>query len=465
MTVNQFSSIKRNHHIFVSFLILLFCSLPVQHRFKRIFRSLFHSLVPNDLLIPSYFSKSIYFYLADPLLLLFLVCFFYYRRPSVRSLLWEGPTKFLSLLFITGLVSIAFSQAGHYPLQYIRLAQLFSVFLLFGVLVNKASLLDIPEVIKAIAWILLGIGCLETGMAIVQYFTQGVIGLHFLGEIHPSRFPFPSAGSSLYWGGAPLDSSTLYRACGTFSHPNILGTFLFCSILATSYLYLREAKKIISALLLSLLSLQVLALFTSFSRSALLGLGTGCLFFFIILFKKKQRIKRLSLLLLVWVFSCLGSGAFLSPALLSRGGILNYEGVVREADLERIAYAQVAIKMIKQYPLLGVGFNNFQLYSQQMTTSGLHSKVHNIYLLIASEMGLIGFGLFFLFLFYILRSAFKGLFSTSLLFEEKIFSLSAFLGLLLIGSCDFFIFSLPAASILFFSVAALLYTSASRSRG
>ena len=75
-----------------------------------------------------------------------------------------------------------------------------------------------------------------------------------------------------------------------------------------------------------------------------------------------------------------------------------------------------SFRMIKAYPLVGVGFNNYTNVMQQYTPPNLAYTwiylVHNNYMLIWSEIGTIGFIIYILFIFYIYRNI---LFSLKLL--------------------------------------------------
>ena len=137
------------------------------------------------------------------------------------------------------------------------------------------------------------------------------------------------------------------------------------------------------------------------------------------------------------------------------------------ADSERVQYMNMAFEMIQEYPFLGVGFNNFQLYSEptQEAFPGyfFHSKVHNVYLLIASEIGLIGGVFFLLFLWVILKTAWltalarsnnSHLYSNN---QEMFFLLATFSGIMLIGVFDFYLIHTPHGRMLFFGFAAFLY--------
>jgi O-antigen ligase len=224
-------------------------------------------------------------------------------------------------------------------------------------------------------------------------------------------------------------------------------------------------------LLIGIVFLQLFTLYIVFSRSAILAFVLsasiwGCLQFKEIVKHKGFRspsFRRFSMLFSAIMISCLACIGIFYSQLTARGGIINYNAVTIYADSERIQYFRMAIDMIKEHPFLGVGFNNFQLFEDPIQPSCpghlFFSKVHNIYLLIASEMGLLSAGLFLLFIFSILKKSRQPALPLKDS-QERIFLLSVFLGLLFIGACDFYLLHTPHGRILFFGFAALLYSVA-----
>ena len=287
------------------------------------------------------------------------------------------------------------------------------------------------------------------------------------------HFPFHNPGKHRWFFDKSPSCESLYRASGTFTHPNILGGFLFCSLLASFYLFMkaipRSGYKSRLVFLTLTIFLQVFTLYIAFSRSAILALVLAVLIWGFLQCKgiiKNKSFRSLTFYRFAILASAILSSAVICiamfyPQLIARGGIINYNAVTTYADSERIQYLKMAVDMIKEHPLLGIGFNNFQLYEapNQAGYPGhiFFSKVHNIYLLIASEMGLIGALLFSLFIFSILKKSWKGIWQDPG-FQEKIFLLSVFCGLLFIGACDFYLLHTPHGRILFFGFAALLYS-------
>ncbi len=140
-----------------------------------------------------------------------------------------------------------------------------------------------------------------------------------------------------------------------------------------------------------------------------------------------------------------------SAQIFARGGIVNYTSHVQMADQERVTYQKAAIAMEKEHPWLGVGFNNFQFHIEKYTgPTGLIYKVHNIFLLILAETGILGAACFLLFLGDLLVKLFKA--PKSL--ERSLF-ISLLLGLILIGGCDMYLLENAKLRIVFFSILGL----------
>lgn len=457
-------------------LLLLFALIPFQRRFHGVIDSFSRKLTLPDFPLPPFFSKHIHLYIADPLILIVALLLLFRFKTPWREFFFQGPSKYLTLLFFAALASLLFSITATYSLQYFLLIQFSLVFLFFNSLCSAHHAIDLPKFIKSCAWVILLISCFQCLVGLGQYFCQSSIGLKFLGEIDISHFPFANPGKRR-WLLDKLIPSThssafLCRSSGTLTHPNVLGGLLFCSLMASYYLWMIEESRRKRLVILLTVPLQIFTLYTAYSRSALLALLFSTLFWCFLQIKRTASTqgfgsvgwKRYAILFST-VFAGLiaGVGLFYSQ-ISARGGIFNYNEVTKLADSERIHYVKIALKMIEEHPWLGVGFNNFQLlaekYQPQNTPNVFFAKVHNIYLLIASETGLIGGGLFFLFLLSILITASKAIFSKHLVTEypqEKFFLAATFLGLLFIGVCDFYFLNTQNGRMLFFGIAALLY--------
>ncbi len=246
----------------------------------------------------------------------------------------------------------------------------------------------------------LSVGILySSGLAITQFILQHSAGglFWFLGE---RAFALDTPGISRFNFCSPFISTCelLLRPYGTFPHPNVLGGFL-----ATSLPF------IIYALIMSfqtkqhtmhryyywvVLILGYIALALTLSRSAW-SIGAailiGIMGILLRSFSSRSHSGNVPFTVFLIVIS------FFVISLITMTGIfqpsLSDESVVR-----RITLSNVAISLWRQSPVVGIGLGNFLVALPQSTAGrqiNFLQPVHNIYLLLLSETGLLGLCLFF----------------------------------------------------------------------
>jgi putative inorganic carbon (HCO3(-)) transporter len=92
--------------------------------------------------------------------------------------------------------------------------------------------------------------------------------------------------------------------------------------------------------------------------------------------------------------------------LLPEEQIQRFQGVGEDrSSLQRLAYVDVGLEIIKEHPVLGVGYNNWISYMQFMYPNGVGigqtiQESHNIYIQAASELGLLGLMCFLLMIIF-----------------------------------------------------------------
>ncbi len=446
-----------------SWLILaLMCFFPFQKRYSNSLKSFSYSFIPKHIEIPSFFSKKIDFFLTDVMIVLIVGLCLYRCRGAIRSFFLAGPAKYLMLFFGVAVVSVSFSITSGYVLQYYRLFQLFLFILLFCAVSRFMETVDKEALIKRILWAFLITGMIQCAIGITQYFFQSPIGLKAFGESNICHFGFPMEAGKRWifdnWFGFAGTNTVLYRCSGTLPHPNVLGGFLLMSMMINYALIMIEERKGVRNLLYGALFIHVFTLSISFSRAAIIAVVlSSCLWLGLSIWKKNRIRRRLAVLGAVVLSAAVCLGLFYDQ-FFYRGGIVNYNEIVINADSERVVYQNVAWEMSKDHPVLGGGFNNFQLlssdYAPQDPSSVLFAKVHNIYLLVLAETGVFGFAFFILFLLAVLKSAFSGMNN-----EVVLTFFCVFIGLLFIGMCDFYLLQAQHGKTLFFGCAALLYAS------
>ena len=456
-------------------LALLAFAIPIESKYDKLFRFYSLTLIPDGIEIPSIFDKKIYFYPSDiAALLLFIAAIVWFRVPLSRLFLQRG-TCYLWIFFGCSLASILASPFVNYPVIYIRLWQLLTPILLFSFLSSAFEEEEKPKLIRLILGALILAALFQTAVAIAQYFTQDWLGLRMLSE--PKNRPMFGSWNGNRWIFDRIfervgTSTCLFRSSGTLPHPNVLGGFLAISILA-SYAFLMqmgEKKKFWSRCWLGLtLPFQFFALTVSYSRSAIFALVLGTFAWFALL-AWSRGIKPIAAdrtVRFVAGMICLSaalSGTLLFDQLAQRGGIVNYNLVAQYSDNVRIHYQNVALKMIEKNPLLGVGFHQFSLrYPSYLPansdTSIYHSAAHNIYLLIASESGLIALAAFLLWIGTLLYAALR-----SPVDPTSASLIAIFIAFLFIGACDFYPILFQQGKLLFFCTAGLLAAKVKQTR-
>lgn len=238
-----------------------------------------------------------------------------------------------------------------------------------------------PRVLWGIAgaWLLL-----NSVIGGAQVALQGSIGLRTLGEfaLDPAR-----SGVSVI----AAEGVRWLRAYGLLPHPNIFAGFLLVSLLVTLPAWRERAPLWHDALW----GAGVWVLGLTFSRGAWLGFSAGLgLLLWASRARKRQVLRIFGLLL------CLGLAFFAAyrPLLLARGGI-GQEATEQQSIAERALLNHIASRAITAHPLQGVGAGNFAWYAhrtiRQHTTYRIRGKeVHNVPLLVTSELGIIGLCLF-----------------------------------------------------------------------
>ena len=229
-------------------------------------------------------------------------------------------------------------------------------------------------------------------LAIAQFIFQHSIGgpLWFLGERTFAPDTPGIARASLRQCVSASMCGEVLRAYGTFPHPNVLGGFLAVTIplLVNLQIYkstnLQINSKIFKILKWTTITLGSVALVLTFSRSAIVvGVVATALVI------ARMRNKTIIFFYLFFAIVLLISFFKINP---------HEESVVVRQQLNN-----AAIKIWQSSPLVGVGLGNFLVVLPKALPSRtvyFLQPVHNIYLLLLSEVGVVGMG-FFLWLLWI----------------------------------------------------------------
>jgi len=451
-------------------ILLIVFMLPIEHMYDRFFRSFFlhHTMLPKETI------KSLYLYASDVIILFFSLTLIFLKKIPLKEFFWQKSAKYFSSLVLLALLSLINAKTDVSIMHWSRAFYLFITLLFFcSILLIFRSVSPKPFLYLLFSTLLF-LGLFESVVAISQYFLQGPIGLRLLGEpkmhaggFHPACIGMPDHSRWLLDGilTAPHKSASIMRAYGTMAHPNVLGGFLFFCLMANLCLFQLSRRRALKGFLALAFFTLTFALFITYSRSALFAWLGATSFWILLLFLKGKKegglrkgYTQVRLLILMVFFSLALTVVLLYPQIKSRGGLVNYNALAKDSDQVRLQSQSISWEVIKKFPVTGLGFHNFEK-GVKAHVKGPFAMVHNIYLLVATEMGLVALALFICFIGSSLRG-FKENWQDP--FYASLFCL--FCGFLFIGGCDFYLLFFHQGKLMFFLIAALLTATAVREK-
>ena len=243
---------------------------------------------------------------------------------------------------------------------------------LFFVAVNTVR--TKAEVLWVTRWLMLGgLGC--AGLAVLFYFLPTAQTVWILDRL--ARFDYPGGLGALRW--IEDDPEGTMRAIGTAVDPNVLGgMMILVGGLAAPQLFSRE-RIFPRWLTLLMLLMATLAIYLTYSRSALLGLATSI---GLLALLKYRRLIPLALVGGLLLFVLPQTQEYVVRLLEGFAG-------ADQATQMRFGEYKDALILINRYPLFGVGFTG-------VPDIDIYLGVSMLYLIIAENMGLIGLAIFLL---------------------------------------------------------------------
>lgn len=381
---------------------------------------------------------GIYLYLSDILLVLTILVWLYtilqnktYNLSSCIQFFSRQEIFVLPLvLAIWAFISI--SWAGNTNLALFRSLKLTEFSLLFFYLVYNVPCLPRSmfhgehsfrggTIMRNIIRLVIVLGFIQAIIGISQAIVQHSVGLFWLKE---SLILINIDGVAK----VVLFGHKFIRVYGLFPHPNILGGFLLVSIMLT-FTYRKmfhvkhschsersetKSKNLIIAMFYQLdpstalgmtlfLVVQIIALLLTFSRSAIIGLFIAISYIFLKfvrlkgsqLFHVKQFNRYLIIILIIFALFIVILG-------------FNTNSLLFKSLNERLLYLNVSCGTIINNPIVGIGMGQFvaemQKYSSVFLADWQYQPVHNVFLMIWSELGIIGLVLFILFLWKVFHA-------------------------------------------------------------
>ena len=235
-------------------------------------------------------------------------------------------------------------------------------------------------------------GIFQAIVAIIQFLKQSNIGLKYLGEsVINNDF---SGVASFYIS----DTEKIIRAYGTTPHPNVVAVFLLLSLFAFYYLFLNRDYSVNNyRLLITAYALSLFGLFTTFSRTVILA---WLIIFCIQIVARVKNSPRAREIFIVSLFATLLFGSLYFHESISR---LTIGGDDQAIEL-RSFYTKEALRT--NISLFGVGYGNFIAWlirENPFLPAYAYQPVHNIFLLVYSETGILGISTFILFLVFLVK--------------------------------------------------------------
>jgi O-antigen ligase len=349
--------------------------------------------------------------------------------PLVSSPL-NGPLAvFIGLACVSFTLGTSFAFSADLTRYFLKLIN--SLLLFFTVLHVVRTRLQLTQLCQAL---MLG-GGVAAAIAVALYYTPRSTVVQLLSALRPLGYP---SGPEVL---RTIPGTETLRATGTSIDPNLLGGLLMMSAVLTISQLLAPRPVLSRPLLFALAAVQVVGLGLTYSRAAWLGLAVAIVYLATFRYRRAWLLAGVAGLGLV--FSAQGN-AVLTRMLEAFGG--NDPSMA----LRYVEY-QTAMALISRYPWFGVGFGagpNVELFL----------GVSSLYLLLASEMGLIGLSVFLLMMVLLFTTSLRRL-RTLMTAEAQSLALSlqaCLAAALTSGLFDHYFFRFPHSLALFWLYAALL---------
>jgi len=321
------------------------------------------------------------------------------------NILPKGFWEWTLLLFIISSLTVSYipGLTKLTVLYGIMLVGLFFIYFLH----NRVSLELPPEVVAYFIWIIWSLGGLVNAADMTLYTAQmktiiqmGIM-IAFVAIITARRQKFALIMLALAIGGIIAGALSIYsgeyrdlsaegrvRAEGITGNANAFGYFLLFVIVSVIY-FLKRNLSLFWKIILSIVTLfSFVFIILSGSRKSFLGVFVF-IFLWIIFCQLKNITKnplRVTLILII----LLGGTYFAVDYVISKTYLGHrLENMDDRSNQTRMQMYMEGLDMIKKYPLVGVGLDNYRVWS----SSQLYS--HSDYTEVAANTGIIGFVLYF----------------------------------------------------------------------
>lgn len=377
LTIYQTKNITIDYYRTTKFLELYFLFLYLVFRISKI--------VPRGTILNQNNALFYLYYKSTLLGLIFIMFFDHYLWD-----IWQGQILFW---FICGMIIGVLHHNKHIK--------------------NCSTWNNLSEYFKPIFLIIIFIGSIQSMIGLIQIYLQHQIGLSWLRE----SFIGPNITGVAK---IILNGNAYIRAYGLFPHPNILGGFLFFSIMFT-FLYkkLFYQKQFLKIKLKTnnciniLLLIQLIGILISFSKSAIIALILAISYVTVLseINWKATAINNVKALFYWNINKKISLLAIFAISIITTLFLfrLNYYTFFMKSLLERSTYLTAYWQIILKNPFFGVGTGQSILVLEKIYPNWVYwqyQPVHNVFVLIWSEWGIVGLILFIFFLWKVFY--FKG---------------------------------------------------------
>lgn len=398
---------------------------------------------------------SVFLYASDIFLFLFLILFLVVSRHWPPEDLKINKIIFICLILFLTWAGFSIFWAD-YPLaafyRFIRLLMLAAGALVIAVVLKK-KIIDF----KIIAVVVAGSAVFQSLIALYQFVFSHSVGWWWLGE--PLISLFRPGGARFF-----VNDEAVLRSFGTLPHANILAAFLVLGLISFGYLWLKSRS--FSGYLVIGLGIFIIltALVVTFSRSGWLSFVLAFLLITINgLINRQYRLITVSLFLLFGVLIGILM-IYFNDFIFARAHFPASDASI----IQRQAFNQIGWHIIKTN-FSGVGLANQVFYAadnnlyQQfgMNRKNSQQPIHNLYLLIGSELGWIGLILFFVFLFFVFRAVVLN--QRIFVKPEIAFPIIMFITFLALGLVDHYFWDLQSGMLMFWLILGIIINISPRS--
>jgi hypothetical protein len=392
--------------------------------------------VPQSAYIDWYFNYhlAIFLYFTDIILIISLLSWLISDPPEF-NIKWFN-TRYYAIL---GVFLVILASMLHVKPSSLSLYETVKLLEFICIIVYMLKTFKRRDIIVSLALLSIG-GFSQAILGWFQFHVQHMIGLKWLGEYIA---PAGTAGLANF---LTVNGKTI-RSYGTFPHPNVLGGYLLSTVIATLYFVPRATKSYAAGCIAILLGAEILGILTTFSRVAWICLVLTLLSYSIF-YLWNINYKAALIVLISIIVSCGTFLSFYSDSFRARTSNVNQVSVN-----DRVYFNNLAIEMIKKYPLVGTGVGNYipVLINTYDLNAWQYQPPHNIFLFLAAEFGLIGF-VVILYLLKQLLFVFR-----KIVFDDLVFTLYLMiLIILLMGQFDHYFVTIQQGRLLFAIVLGLI---------